>query len=254
MSRKSGLLQGKHALITGGAHGIGRAIVKEFLSQGATVSFFDADREGSIALLLEMRTKRLYGYHVDISDEYDVIGNLHRKKLQNVDVLINNAGIDLPCSFTDATRSNWKRVIDVNLHGSKNVTATVANQMKKQKNHGSIIFITSVHTAQAFPGGAAYDASKHALIGLMRVLALELGPYGIRTNAIAPGFIYPTNINKHMTPALAKAAKNGIPLSRHGSPEEIASVAAFLASDNASYINGAEIRVDGGLSIKNALL
>ena len=144
--------------------------------------------------------------------------------------------------------------MEVNLTGTRQITEVIIADMLRHGRGGSLIFITSVHTALAFPGGAAYDASKHALVGLMRVLALEYGPKGIRANALAPGLIYPTNITTaELSCTEAERLGQRVPLGRCGHPKEIATVCAFLASDAASYINGAEIRVDGGLSIKIAL-
>jgi len=246
-----GILDNKHALVTGGANGIGRAIVGEFFKEGAKVSFFDIDVSGISSLETELRN--IKGYQVDISKKQNVIDVLQAEELKQVDILVNNAGIDLDFSFEDPKDSSWQRIIDTNLNGARYLTEIVVERMKRDGIHGSIIFITSVHTAQAFPGGGAYDTSKHALVGLMRVLALEFGRYSIRSNAIAPGAILAGRTTE-ASPQQMKEFGKRIPLGRIGRPEEIAQVAAFLASDKASYINGAEIRVDGGLSIKNPLL
>jgi NAD(P)-dependent dehydrogenase (short-subunit alcohol dehydrogenase family) len=246
-------LERKLVVVTGGANGIGRAIVKEFLRAGAYVMAIDRDVEALRGLRSVQRDPMFSTYALDITDDASI------KRLSNeipelgVDILINNAGVDLPYNPVTSERENWDTVMAVNLTGTKQITEIVIANMLRHGRGGSIIFITSVHTALAFPGGAAYDASKHALVGLMRALALEYGSRGIRVNAIAPGLIYPTNITGKLGDAKAVELGRRVPLGRYGRPEEIASVCAFLASDEASYINGAEIRVDGGLAIKNAL-
>lgn len=237
-----------HVLVTGGANGIGRKIVEAFLQEKVKVSFFDiATPDTSLS-----QKKGLKGYSVDISNIQEVKKALQNKDLLDIDVLVNNAGMDMDFLVENPDDNIWQKIINTNLNGARYVTEIIAKRMKQKRICGSIIFITSVHTAQAFPGAAAYDASKHALVGLMRVLALEFGPYGIRSNAIAPGSIW---AGRTAGISLKEKKKFGekIPLGRIGMPEEIAQAVLFLASDKASYINGAEIRVDGGLSIKSAL-
>ena len=248
-----GLLEGKHALVTGGAKGIGRAIIKEFLKEGADIFLLDKDEEAIQQTLSEIQPfpKKAEGYHVDISRTAAIarfFNRFYRNGGREIDILVNNAGVDQdfdPCHFDDTT---WESVIRTNLNGARNATRPVLSQMAEKKR-GSIIFITSVHTAMAFPGGAAYDASKHALVGFMRSIALEYGRYGIRSNAIAPGAIYPAG----RTGIEIKKMEWKIPLKRAGTTKEIAQVAVFLASEMSSYINGAEIRVDGGMAIQNPL-
>lgn len=240
------LLKGKHALVTGGGNGIGLAIAKKFLEEGARVSLFDKEYPDTDVIA------RTNAYDVDITNKRH-IEICMRQFLGSLDILVNNAGIDQQYSWDTGDDLVWKNVIDTNLNGTMNVTAAVVKRMREQKIQGSIVFITSVHTALAFPGGAAYDASKHALIGIMRNLALELGPYGIRANAVAPGFIFPTRITGKLSPEEVKNFANRIPSRRHGTSEDIAEAVAFLVSDKALYINGAEIRVDGGLAIQNHL-
>lgn len=256
---KGTLLKGKHCFVTGGANGIGRAIVGEFLAErAAIITVFDRDEAGLSQLEKSFQNSlagaRIRLYRVDISDRGAVRAAV--KSIDSVDVLVNNAGIDLPFTFSPEhpyDGETWERVLQTNLMGTFNVTQAVLTKMIEEGDGGSIVFITSVHTALAWQGGAAYDASKHGLVGYMRSLALELAPYGIRVNAVAPGHIYPTNISLRRSEEENIAAGKRVPLGRHGTPEEIARVVAFLASDSASYVTGAEWRVDGGLSIKNAL-
>lgn len=255
--KNKGLLTGKYALITGGFNGIGLAIVKEFLEQGAKVLCWDIDRARAGAFrhsfLDSVKKGQLKIDVVDISDKKEV-EKVFGMCNWPIDVLVNNAGIDEPYSLEDPDDTIWQKIININLDGTKNVTKVVVNRMLRRKIKGSIIFITSIHTLQAFPGGSAYDASKHGMLGLMKVLALEYGRYGIRSNAIAPGCIHPTGITAGLSQKQKRIFSEKIPLGKLGKPEDIAKAAVFLASeDMASYISGTQLVVDGGLIIKSAL-
>ena len=230
-------LKGKKVLVTGGAKGIGRAIVERFAEEGSKVWVADDD-EATLRLLVG--ANQITSIRLDISNRGDV-GLLHGL---DVDILVNNASI--------TAGDDHERITAVNCNGTRYVTETVLPGMKK-RGSGNVIFITSVHTAVAFQGDAAYDASKHWMVGYMRARALELAPFGIRVNAVAPGAIQQAGTNTDVDPSVLTSLGKKIPLQRFGYPKEIANVVAFLASDEASYITGAEIRVDGGLSIKNCL-
>lgn len=244
-------LKGKRVIITGGANGIGRAIVEKFCHAGAHVTAIDRDAEALKKLQDILNSYTLTTIPLDITNGA-LVSQLLRNH-SNIDVLVNNAGVDLVYNLAAPNWENWEKVMTLNLSGTRHITEVVISDMLGHGRGGSIIFITSVHTALAFIGGAAYDASKHALVGLMRVLALEYGSKGICVNAVAPGLIYPTNITSELGDNKATELGRRVPIGRYGHPKEIANVCAFLASDDASYINGAEIRVDGGLSIKNVL-
>lgn len=246
-----GLLKGKRAVVTGGANGIGRAVVCEFLEQGAEVIVIDKDVEGLQKLRSDLRhrdfSNKFRGHASRIDDWYalkNILLDAH------YDILVNNAGIDLQYSVECIDSKAWDEIFQTNVHGTRMVTSRV---LSKMEFGGSIIFITSIHTAQAFPAGAAYDASKHALVGFMRTIALEYGSRGIRANAVAPGSIDNAGPTARLSDKEKRAFALRIPSGRLGTPEDVASLVAFLASDKASYINGAEIRIDGGLSIKSAL-
>jgi 3-oxoacyl-[acyl-carrier protein] reductase len=248
---KNKTLNGKHVLVTGGANGIGEAIVKEFLEQGARVSFFDIDKINMARVSKKTGAK---GYLVDVANYQQVKEIFKIKELRAVDVLINDAAVNPSFDSAKLDFAVWDRVLKTNLYGSFNTAKFVVENMIKRKTAGSIIFISSVHTAMAFSGYTAYDAAKHGMIGLMRVLALDLAKYGIRCNCVAPGLIYPTKMTGNLTKEKLKKLSSCIPMARAGTPKEVAGTVVFLASEAAAYINGVEIIVDGGLAIKNAIM
>lgn len=246
------LLEHKIALVTGGASGIGKAIVEEFLKEGASVAIFDIQDAQSVVEELSPLGKVAF-YKVDVSSEQETSDGFKKAEADfgTIDVLVNNAGIDPKGhDLSSHPIDVWQKVLNINLNGSFYLTRLVGARLLEQNKPGSIIFITTVHTYQAFPNEAAYDASKLGMVGLMRSVALDWGKYNIRLNAIAPGAIYPTGINNEKP---SKETEGIVPLQRFGRPDEIATVAAFLASDKASYVHGAEFRVDGGLSVKTPL-
>lgn len=239
---RGGLNQGeilmKNVLITGGAKGIGWIIALHFLERGHRVMVVDND----LAALEELpRLGRLQTIPLDISDKKEVERLL---SLFEIDILINNAAI------TDG--DDYERIMAVNCNGTRCVTETVLRGMKERRN-GNIVFITSVHTAMAFQGDAAYNSSKHWAVGYMKVRALELAPLGIRINAVAPGAILGAGSNQTVEESAVKSVESKIPLRRWGYPKDVAQAVMFLTSDEASYITGTELRVDGGLSIMNPL-
>jgi glucose 1-dehydrogenase len=170
-------------------------------------------------------------------------------KFGRIDIAVNNAGIEIKKPFLDVTDDEWNKVLGVNLFGSYLVSQVAARQMVKQGQGGKLIFISSVHEDIPFPGYTAYCASKGGVRMMMRNLAIELAPYKINVNNIAPGAIA-TPINQAVLhdPAAMKNAISEIPWGRFGKPEEVASLAAFLASDEADYVTGSTYYVDGGLT------
>lgn len=247
------LLNNKVSIITGGASGIGKATAEVFLREGAWVAIFDSN----VDLLKQLRgSRKLFKYLVDIRDEESIHGALQEFEAvvgRPVNVLVNNAGINPEETVEEISDEVWDRTLDINLNGSRNMTQIVGGRMRELGINGSIVFVTSVHTEQAFVRNAGYDVSKHGLLAFMRVAAAEWSEFGIRCNAVAPGAIYPTGITSiHDEEVRARVAKQ-IPLRRWGTPQEIAETIAFLASDRSSYTSGAEFRVDGGLSITSPL-
>lgn len=250
-------LEGKRAVVTGAASGIGLAISRLFLELGASVVGIDENQEALDHVSRGMAPgSRWLPLGVDISSIDQLTIAFMRGGFKETDVLVNNAGIDLPIDpsrFDAAASEDVDRVFATNIRGTLDITCSILEWMVRRQKGGAIIFITSVHTRQAFRGGIAYDASKHALVGMMRVLAVRYAKQGIRVNAVAPGAIYPTGITAHLTEADRKRFGERIPIGRCGSPEEVARACAFLASDSASYITGVELLVDGGLAIQTPL-
>lgn len=254
------MLEGKNAVVTGGASGIGKAILKEFVQEGAHVVVLDNNSKKLSDLVQEISSIPLqsasrgrWGYHpVDISNRAAVEHAFKMDAFQDADTLINNAGIDVPFNIEKPDWETWERIYNVNVRGAMYMTEFFVSSLKKTGRIGSIIFITSVHTVLGFRNSVAYDASKGALLGAVRALALDLAPQ-IRVNAVAPGGIYPTGITRGLS--IDKRSKIGskIPLGFLGLPEDIAHMCAFLASDKASYITGQQIVVDGGLTIQSTI-
>lgn len=248
----AGLLEGKSVLVTGGVRGIGLAVANKFYEDDARVFIFDKNAPSQS---LVARTKV---HTVNVRNKANVKKHLAQvfSLANGLDILINNAGVDLAYLHNSPEKDRqdvWDEVLGTNLDAIQYLTSLVVKYWLERHNKGVIVFVTSVHTALAFPGGGAYDAAKLALVGYMRSIALEHGPDGIRSNAVAPGFIYPTGITYKLSEKQVQDFAGRIPSRRPGTSEDVAKVVAFLASDEASYINGAEIRVDGGLAIQNHL-
>jgi 3alpha(or 20beta)-hydroxysteroid dehydrogenase len=242
-----GKLQDKVAIVTGGARGMGEATSRIFAAEGAHVIILDVlDREGE-KLAGELGDGAEFQHH-DVSDEKSwcsVVANA-RRKWGRIDVLVNNAGVLLFRTLIDTEKSEFEKVLNINLVGTFLGIKSVAPLMIDQKK-GSIINISSVDGMKGSNSLGAYAASKWGVRGLTKVAAMELGFYGIRVNSIHPGGINTAMGNPTGSPvAEANRYYSGQPIQRIGAPEEVARTTLFLASDDASYICGAEIVVDGG--------
>jgi 3-oxoacyl-[acyl-carrier protein] reductase len=244
------LLQGKTALITGASKGIGRSIAIKYAEQGANVAFtYLSSVEQGQALESELSSKgiKAKGYRSDASNfaQAEKLINDVIADFGSLDILVNNAGITQDTLLLRMTEEMWDKVINVNLKSCFNTVKAATKQMMKQKA-GSIINMTSVVGLKGNAGQANYAASKAGIIGFTKSVALELGSRGIRSNAIAPGFIE-TEMTAVLDPKTVQSWRDAIPLKRGGKPEDVADACVFLGSDMSTYISGQVIQVDGGM-------
>jgi 3-oxoacyl-[acyl-carrier protein] reductase len=244
------LLEGKTALITGASKGIGRAIANRYAEQGANVAFtYLSSVEKGEALVAELEAKgiKAKGYRSDASDfaAADQLINEVVTDFGSLDILINNAGITKDNLMMRMTEEMWDQVINVNLKSCFNTVKAATRTMMKQRS-GSIINMTSVVGLKGNAGQANYSASKAGILGFTKSIALELGSRGVRSNAIAPGFIE-TEMTDALDEKTVQGWRDAIPLRRGGRPEDVADACVFLGSDMSSYITGQVIQVDGGM-------
>jgi 3-oxoacyl-[acyl-carrier protein] reductase len=244
-------LKDKVAIITGAGRGIGQATAVKFAREGAKVTVCDLTPEWidqTIALCQEAGAEAI-GCVADVRDmkSLDAMVKTTLDKWGRVDCLVNNAGIVMDAQLKNMSEDQFDKVIDINLKGVFNCTKAVVQTMLSQES-GVILNASSIVGLYGNFGQTNYAASKFGVIGMMKTWARELGRKGIRANAICPGFIA-TDILKSMPDRVLRALEEKVPMGRLGTPEEIANTFAFLASDEASYINGAVIEVSGGLTI-----
>ncbi len=247
------MLTGKVAIVTGGSRGIGRAIAEDLAANGAKVvvnynSNATAAEEvvsaikatGGDALAVQANVADFEQAQQLIKATTDAFGQ--------VDILVNNAGTTRDTLLMLMKEDQWDEVLDINLKSVFNCCKAVARPMIRGKRGGRIINITSVSGLVGLPGQTNYSASKAGMIGFTKAFAKEVGSRGITVNAIAPGFV-PTDLTADLPEDMVKWATENTPLGRMGKPEEVAHAVTFLASDNASYITGEVIRVDGGIAM-----
>ena len=244
-----GLLTGKTALITGAARGIGKAIALKFAAEGANIAFTDLavneETEAEIAAL-GVKAKSYASNAADFAESEAVVQQV-KADFGSIDILVNNAGITKDGLMLRMTEQQWDAVIAVNLKSAFDFIHACVPVMMRQRG-GSIINMASVVGVHGNAGQANYAASKAGLIALAKSIGQEMGPKGIRANAIAPGFI-DTAMTQALSEEVRKEWCNKIPLRRGGTVEDIANCALFLASDSSSYISGQVIQVDGGMNM-----
>ncbi|MFI3285301.1 MAG: 3-oxoacyl-[acyl-carrier-protein] reductase [Rikenellaceae bacterium] len=245
------LLEGKVAVVTGAARGIGKAIAIEFAKAGADVAFTDlVIDENGLATEAEINALGVKGKGyasnaADFTATHDVIKQIH-DDFGHIDVLVNNAGITKDGLMMRMSEAQWDAVINVNLKSAFNFVHAVTPIMARQKG-GSIINMSSVVGVSGNAGQCNYSASKAGMIGLAKSIAKEMGPRGIRANAIAPGFII-TEMTDQLPEEVKQGWYNQIPLRRGGTTEDVAKVALFLASDLSSYVSGQVIHCCGAMN------
>ena len=245
------LLEGKTAIVTGASRGIGKSIALKFAQEGCNVAFTDLfDDENMKATEAELQALgiKAKGYASDASNfnDTDKVVNQISEDFGRIDVLVNNAGITKDTLLMRMTEDQWDAVINVNLKSVFNFTKAAQKTMLKQRS-GSIINMSSVVGVSGNAGQANYSASKAGIIGFTKSVARELGSRGVRSNAIAPGFII-TEMTAKIPEDARKAWEASIPLKRGGTPDEVAGVALFLASDLSSYVSGQVIQVCGAMN------
>jgi len=245
------LLEGKTALITGAARGIGKAIALKFASEGADVAFSDLNYDDNMQATeneIAARSVKAKGYAsnaASFQDSEKLIADV-LNDFGKIDILVNNAGITRDNLLLRMNEQDWDLVLTINLKSAFNLTKAVQRSMMKQR-FGSIINMSSVVGVSGNAGQSNYSASKAGMIGFTKSIARELGSRNIRCNAIAPGFIE-TEMTKKLKDDVREGWIQTIPLRRAGLPDDVANVALFLASDLSSYVNGQVINVCGGMN------
>ena len=244
-------LENKTAIITGGAQGIGKATAIRLAEEGANLAIWDISQDAGEAFVEELSHQGYSAkfYSVNTADLDAAIASAEKvfEDFGSIDILINNAGILRDSSFKKMTKDQWDAVIGVNLTGVFNCTKAVYPYMAEQK-YGRIINASSVVGIQGNFGQTNYVATKAGVIGMTKVWAREFGKYNITVNAVAPGFIN-TQMMKDIPEKILDNIRGKSPLNRLGEPEEVAALYAFLASDDAAFITGTTVSIDGGVSV-----
>jgi dihydroanticapsin dehydrogenase len=244
-------LRGKVAIVTGASHGIGEATAKLFASEGAKVLLADLDETAGFRVVNQIIAKggKAEFKKTDVTSSSDIQNMVAFavKKWKKLDILLNNAGIELSRYFPEVTDDEWDKLMDTNLRGVFLGAKSAFMQMLRQRSGGTIINMSSAQGLVSMPGQSVYSASKSGVIGITRGIAIDGGPHNIRANCICPGFII-----TRMTSATSERQKRRIakvhPLMRVGLAREVAQAALFLASDESSFVTGCVMTVDGGLT------
>ncbi len=246
-------LEGKVAVVTGASRGIGRAIAERLATEGARVVVnyrASAEQAAEVVAAIEAQGGQAMAYQADVSDlsQAQALIKAATERWGTVDILVNNAGTTRDKLLMMMKESDWDLVIDTNLKSVFNCCKAVARKMVRQRS-GRIINITSVAGLAGNPGQTNYAASKAGIVGFTKSLAKELGTRNITVNAVAPGYV-PTALTNDLPEELQQAAIDHTPLGRFGKPEEIAAAVAFFAADEAAFITGQVLSVDGGLAMQ----
>ena len=247
-----GRLDGKVAIVTGGASGIGRAAVERFVAEGARVIVGDTDSEGIGALIGQLGHNSIDGAEVDVRDEAAVerMVNQAIRRFGRLDIAVNNAGVGGFSPIQDYPSEDWDRVLGISLTGTFLCLKHEAKRLIAQGTGGSIINIASLNAIQATEGFAAYCAAKAGVTMLTKVAALELGRHKIRVNAVGPGLVHtPATAGMLGIPGLEDAFIHEAPIGRAGEPEDIANLLTYLASDESSLMTAQTLYIDGGASV-----
>lgn len=237
------------AIVTGGASGIGREVARRIVQEGARVFVADRDLSAARRVVEELASRGAAAdaVHVDVADPASVDAMVEHvvRAAGRIDILVHSAGVGVERLFLETTPQEWARIIDVDLTGTFLTCQAVARQMI-QREYGRILTISSTAGVRGGTGRAAYGAAKAGVIGLTRVMAVELAPYGVTANTLAPGAIETELVQAMHSAETRRVYTAAIPANRYGTPDEVASAALFLVSEEARYITGHVLAVDGG--------
>ena len=237
------------AVVTGGASGIGREVAQALAGRGAAVAIADINRDGAetVAQALASAGARAKAIACDVSrpEQAEAMIAQAADAFGTVDILVHSAGVGVERSVLDTTPEDWRRIIDIDLSGTFYCCQAAARHMV-ERGYGRIVTLASTAGVRGGTGRAAYGAAKGGVIALTKVMAVELAPYGITVNALAPGAIETELVAKMHSAETRTVYRAGIPLDRYGTPEESAAAALFLASEEARYVTGHVLAVDGG--------
>lgn len=238
---------GRVALITGGASGIGRAVTRQLNQLGARVAIADRNREGAEAVVAELGGDNAMAISVEVADpeSANAMADVVTERFGKLDILVHSAGVGIERGFLETTPEEWRRLIDIDLSGTFYCAQAAARKMIAGR-YGRIVTLSSTAGLRGGTGRAAYGAAKAGVIGLTKVMAVELAPYRITANALAPGAIETELVARMHSDETRRVYLAGIPMDRYGTPEETAFTAVFLASEQAGYVSGHILGVDGG--------